>query len=569
MVAQVEMLQELDRLLAAAAAREAGGDRKGAQDLYLQVLRRDSANIEGRFGFARQLLGNGMLVDGIAQLRRVVRAAPAHAAAHAALGLALRRSGDLPGATAALAEAVRLDPAELAPHCDLAACQRAGGRADLAEATLRQALAHFGEHPVLLGNLGIVLVEVGQRAAAIDALERALVVEGGAGHAASVLHSNLAKAYVGAGDLAAAETHYRSAIAALPEFADAHHNLGILLKSVGRTRDAAACFDVALRLTRASCWIDPAAPERRDRSASFTTTSEAKLVHDVEQFQYLSARGRLPPSFLPTIARYEAGLTELRRSKNAEPIVPLPLAIAEAEPQVYGRLVYVAPTPALAASPLNPKLDVAAIEADYFAHAPGLAAFDDFLTPEALQALRRFCLESTIWFDFSHEGGYLGSYMDDGFCCDLLLQISDDLRRRFPAIFRDRPLKQMWGYKYDSRYTGIGTHADAAAVNVNFWITPDEANLDPAGGGLEVYMREAPAEWDFADFNGGDERILAFLAQHEVASIVIPHRQNRAVMFNSNLFHQTGKFHFKSGYENRRINITMLFGDRLNPVTPP
>jgi hypothetical protein len=33
-------------------------------------------------------------------------------------------------------------------------------------------------------------------------------------------------------------------------------------------------------------------------------------------------------------------------------------------------------------------------------------------------------------------------------------------------------------------------------------------------------------------------------------------------MFNSDLFHETGPLTFKPGYENRRINITMLFGKR-------
>ena len=48
---------------------------------------------------------------------------------------------------------------------------------------------------------------------------------------------------------------------------------------------------------------------------------------------------------------------------------------------------------------------------------------------------------------------------------------------------------------------GLSLHADAAAVNVNFWITPDEANLNPDTGGLVVYDKEAPAEWNFAAYN--------------------------------------------------------------------
>jgi len=34
------------------------------------------------------------------------------------------------------------------------------------------------------------------------------------------------------------------------------------------------------------------------------------------------------------------------------------------------------------------------------------------------------------------------------------------------------------------------------------------------------------------------------------------------VIFNSDLFHETGEINFRGGYENRRINITMLFGKR-------
>ena len=43
---------------------------------------------------------------------------------------------------------------------------------------------------------------------------------------------------------------------------------------------------------------------------------------------------------------------------------------------------------------------------------------------------------------------------------------------------------------------------------------------------------------------------------------VIPYNENRAVIFNSNLFHETDNIDFKDGYENRRINVTMLFGKR-------
>jgi hypothetical protein len=56
------------------------------------------------------------------------------------------------------------------------------------------------------------------------------------------------------------------------------------------------------------------------------------------------------------------------------------------------------------------------------------------------------------------------------------------------------------------------------------------------------------------------KRISAFLESAD--SIAIPYRENRALLFRSNLFHASDDFHFKEGFENRRINISMLFGNR-------
>ena len=84
--------------------------------------------------------------------------------------------------------------------------------------------------------------------------------------------------------------------------------------------------------------------------------------------------------------------------------------------------------------------------------------------------------------------------LKDGLACPLLLQIADDLCQTFPDIFKDHQLNQLWAYKYDSRLTGIDVHADSAAINVNYWTTPETANLDPASGGLVVYDVEAPLD---------------------------------------------------------------------------
>jgi hypothetical protein len=152
--------------------------------------------------------------------------------------------------------------------------------------------------------------------------------------------------------------------------------------------------------------------------------------------------------------------------------------------------------------------------------------------------------------------------MDDGFCCPLLLQVAEELRLALPGIFGDHRLHKLWAFKYDSELSGIPVHADFAAVNVNFWITPDDALLDSDGGGLTIYDKEAPLDWDFSHYNNNEGAIRRFISESAANSVNISHRQNRAVVFNSDLFHETGAINFRPGYENRRINITMLYGNR-------
>jgi hypothetical protein len=40
----------------------------------------------------------------------------------------------------------------------------------------------------------------------------------------------------------------------------------------------------------------------------------------------------------------------------------------------------------------------------------------------------------------------------------------------------------------------------------------------------------------------------------------VPYRENRAVLFKSRLLHWSDAPEFAEGYENHRINVTLLFG---------
>jgi hypothetical protein len=77
----------------------------------------------------------------------------------------------------------------------------------------------------------------------------------------------------------------------------------------------------------------------------------------------------------------------------------------------------------------------------------------------------------------------------------------------------------------------------------------------------------APADWDFSHYNGDEQPIHEFLAKTGAKSTRVPYRANRAVIFDSNLFHATDEIKFKQGYLNRRINVTLLYGHRSDSAT--
>jgi len=210
---------------------------------------------------------------------------------------------------------------------------------------------------------------------------------------------------------------------------------------------------------------------------------------------------------------------------------------------------------------INPGIDATDCAVTWRTSNPKILIVDNLLTPDALAALRQLCLGSTFWRR-SFPNGYLGALPETGFAVPLLAQIGEELRKTFPEVFEKHPLLHLWAFKYDSQLSGINLHADFAAVNVNFWITPDEANLEPTRGGLIVWDKTAPLEWDFKKYNNDEKAMRVFLNSSGAKPIIVPYRCNRAVIFDSDLFHETDSFHFRQGYENRRINVTYLFGWR-------
>jgi hypothetical protein len=258
-----------------------------------------------------------------------------------------------------------------------------------------------------------------------------------------------------------------------------------------------------------------------------------RIKHDREQLDYLAENGLL------------AAAVSLRDEMARAPLPPEHLH------ERFAALFHIEGGERVEPHAINPRDDRAALEARWAESRPPIVVVDDLLSPRALEELRRFCRGSTIWRN-EYRDGYLGTMMESGFAQPLILQIAEELAATFPRIFRRLPLLQAWAFKYDSTLHGIGVHADFAAVNVNFWITPDEANLDP----------QAPLGWDFETYNREIGAIREFLARSGAKPLTVPHRANRAVIFDSDLFHETDAPTFKEGYLNRRINVTLLYGRR-------
>ena len=416
------------------------------------------------------------------------------------------------------------------------------GRFAKAERAYRAALAVAPGDPAVTHNLGVAIAGQGRHRDAAGCFDEALRADPGFVSA----HYNRAVALVALSEPAEAIKAFSRAATLEPQHYEAHRALGFLWLSQGDRGRALDHFARTYELRRGD-----------DRTAialkSLTTTARHKLEHDAEQFLYLSqhARDRL---------RFEMLARNYREVAKQVPhaVTTLSDAQIEALGEDYNTPIHLRAAPEVSGSAVNERPDSATLTARF--EEQGAVAVNDLLTPQALQALRRYLLESTIWHDFAHIDGFVASYLEDGLACPLFLQIADELRRAFPAILGPHALRQAWAFKGLRAQAAVDVHADDAAVSVNFWVTPTEANLAPGRGGLVVCRAPPPDDWEIRDYDADRKRIVTFLEQKAVDSLVVPYRENRAVLFRSRLFHHSDQPNFGPSYENHRINLTLLYG---------
>jgi len=551
-----------DLLYLLGAAKAVMGASAEAEEFYRRALaaRPDDPHFLVELG--KLLRISGRAGEALACFDTALRRAPRDASLWMHRGQALADRGRHQEALAAFARATDLAPDMAEARTSHAATLTSLGRPLEALSAHDRVLAIRPNFVPALNGRAVVLLALRRFEDALTACDRALAAAPGDIQAAN----NRALALQGLGRTKEAIQALDTLLAGVPSYAEGWSNRGTLLHGAGQGEEALESFDRALTIMpdNSEIWI-----RRAVALQGLCRFAEARqsLEKAIALAPLSAAPWRNMGLLLWESGDIEGGLDAFRRHASLAP--PASDSSQHKDRHDAERREYLAtcrdvsdPGARLTGRALNPQSPERPAARSWRENRPQIVVIDNFLTPEALQALRVLCLRGDVWHR-SYDNGYLGAMPEAGFAYPLLGQVAAEMGEAYPEIFAGHALRYFWGFKYDSSLSGIAVHADQAAVNVNFWITPDEANLDPQSGGLVIWDKAAPADWDFDRFNSDPGACTAFLNASGAVSQTIPYRCNRAVIFDSDLFHATDTIRFRGGYENRRINLTFLFGRRI------
>ena len=523
-------------------------NRANVNDLFQQAIEMDKAGqsaaaarhyhaileIEPGHAYARYLLGvqalhQGQHEEAIGLIRGAIAHQPREATFHHFLGQALQAGGDAEQAIVAYRKALDIAPQHAAAQFRCGTALRSVHRLEEAVQALRVACQENPSMSAACIQLGEVLQELGRHEEALNCYNQ-------------LLDSN-------------------------PQLVAAYMRKGEILLSLNRFDEAQQNYRRLFVLQRGPGMNDAVFRQHTESPPGADVQPVQVLPFFIENLSehidHLLANNMLDISFTQAGKLLDALPDEM--SANSNELLTLSPEQATSIRDFYDRALHVTDTTALAGDVINTSLDFQEIESTYLSAGLPMVHFDSFLTPEALQTLYEFCLDATIFHRQSHNG-FLSSYVYEGFNCALLYRIVAELKQQFPRILGALELRNMWVYRYPCHGDGVRPHSDQAAVTVNFWITPDSANLDKEHGGLVIYDRKQPMDWDWYKTNQYKDspemlkKIETYL--QGANTVTVPYRENRALMFHSNLFHASDCFTFKAGYRNRRMNVTLLFGDR-------
>lgn len=206
---------------------------------------------------------------------------------------------------------------------------------------------------------------------------------------------------------------------------------------------------------------------------------------------------------------------------------------------------------------LNPDIDWSAVRHALQGRFP-VAVIDHILSTEALERVRTTLAGSREW----HVPNWGREALD--------------LAKRFQRIVEPQIDGTTGLCTETARLTGLGAvrlkscfaircngnagllpHSDDADVVLNLWLTPNRFNRRPGSGGMTFWDRRVPKGLPKETFTNA-AWVRRYLARSgPAARLQIPYRENRAILFDARMIHQSQPILFTAERpEELRLNLT-------------
>jgi hypothetical protein len=189
----------------------------------------------------------------------------------------------------------------------------------------------------------------------------------------------------------------------------------------------------------------------------------------------------------------------------------------------------------------------------------GAAIVDDFLAPGEFTEIREHLVGHWAWRYKNWTNGYLHNY-------EIGTGALDAVAHRLSAPLSEaagRPLRRVTQWAILAHADrGLIPHADNGTFVVNFWLTPDEYNLDPESGGMVLFDVRRPEMVMSPRFQITPDSDEYVLSRTRGGRLEVPYRCNRAIIFDATVFHASLPISFAShGAFSKRLNVSMVFDD--------
>lgn len=254
---------------------------------------------------------------------RVLSAAPDHPGALNLLSLISYSRGQLDRAISQLQKACMHPKASPLFFANLGEMLRQNGQQAAAEAPARRAVELEGKLAGPWNNLGIILQELGKLDESRACLERAVAIEPRNAQA----HNNLANTYKRLGQLSAAEEHWKRAIALRADYAEPYSNLSILHVDQGEADKGVAAARKAISIN----------PRLADAYVNLSSAEAARSNHQ-QALKVLDALANFAPNHPAGLVARANALKNLDRVEEALQSARQAVAIAPQSGEAQLRL---------------------------------------------------------------------------------------------------------------------------------------------------------------------------------------------------------------------------------------